>query len=237
MSSDSGFSKTQRSCTCRPRPCTITASEGKLQGILIIRFSSRLTQPSHGVLVINVEHSSYIKSMILNGCGSQCSARWDITPSQCPALPIRPALRSTRSPHQPALTAGAKRKVESGCEVRHAPAITGFTWLVHGSHGCSTFCVGAGWRAGSYTRERQHAKRTFFHSHNAGGSQIALERARAGYIPRRCTCGIDLRCRFSLTSQITQKCCANNVVIASLYTFGLQCLHVWHRSRQEPLEK
>ena len=165
------------------------------------------------------------------------TARWDITPSQCPALPIRPARRSTRSPHQPALAAGAKRKVESGCEVRHAPAITGFTWLVHGSHGCSTFCVGAGWRAGSYTRERQHAKRDFFHSHNAGGSQIALERARAGYIPRRCTCGIDLRCRFSLTSQITQKCCANNVVIASLYTFGLQCLHVWHRSHQEPLQK
>ena len=203
----------------------------------------------------DVERSSDIKYVCLNGCGSQdymaitsvCTfaircggmwtARWKIILFQCPALPIRPALRSTRSPHQPALTAGAKRKVESGCEVRHAPAITGFTWLVHGSHGCSTFCVGAGWRAGSYTRERQHAKRDFFHSHNAGGSQIALERARAGYIPRRCTCGIDLRCRFSLTSQITQKCCANNVVIASLYTFGLQCLHVWHRSRQEPLEK
>ena len=57
---------------------------------------------------------------------------------------------------------------------------------------------GAGWRAGSYTRERQHAKRDLFHSHNDGGSQIAMEKARAGY-PRRCTCGIDLRCRFSLT--------------------------------------
>ena len=164
----------------------------------------------------DVKRSSDIKYISLNGCGSQdymaitivCTftiacrhtraARWKIIPSQCPALPIRPARRSTRSPHQPALAAGAKRKVESGCEVRHAPAITGFTWLVHGSHGCSTFCVGAGWRAGSYTRERQHAKRDLFHSHIAGGSQIAMEKARAGY-PRICTCGIDLGCRFSLT--------------------------------------
>ena len=75
---------------------------------------------------------------------------------------------------------------------------TGFTCLVHGSHGCSTFCLGAGWRPGSYRRERQHAKRDLFHSHIAGGSQIAMEKARAGY-PRLCTCGIDLRCRFSLT--------------------------------------
>ena len=75
---------------------------------------------------------------------------------------------------------------------------TGFTRLVHGSHSCSTFCLGAGWRPGSYRRERQHAKRDLFHSHIAGGSQIAMEKARSGY-PRLCTRGIDLRCRFSLT--------------------------------------
>ena len=83
----------------------------------------------------DVERSSGIKSICLNGCGSQdymaitivCTftiacrhtraARWKIIPSQCPAHPIRPARRSTRSPHQPALAAGAKRTVESGCEV------------------------------------------------------------------------------------------------------------------------
>ena len=131
--------------------------------------------------------------------------------------------------HQPALAAGAKRKVESGCEVRHAPAITGFTWLVHGSHGCSTFCLGAGWRPGSYRRERQHAKRDLFHSHIAGGSQIAMEKARAGY-PRLCTCGIDLRCRFSLTDgggNTTHSADANPVINPSLYAFGWQSLHVW----------
>ena len=165
---------------------------------------------------MGVERSSDIKYICLNGCGSQdymaitivCTftiacrhtraARWEIIPSQCPALPIRPARRSTRSPHQPALAAGAKRKVKSGCEGRHAPAITGFTCLVHGSDGCSTFCVCAGWRAGSYTRDMQHAKRDLFHRHIAGGSYIAMEKAWAGY-PRTCTCATGLGCRFSLT--------------------------------------
>ena len=49
--------------------------------------------------------------------------------------------------------------------------------LVHGSDGCSTFCVCAGWRAGSYTREMQHAKRDLFQRHIAGGSYIAMEKA------------------------------------------------------------
>ena len=65
---------------------------------------------------------------------------------------------------------------------------TGFTCLVHGSHGCLTFCLGAGWRPGSYRRERQHAKRDLFHSHIAAGrksswkklGRVILAAARVG---------------------------------------------------------
>ena len=82
----------------------------------------------------DVERSSGIKSICLNGCGSQdymaitivCTftiacrhtraARWGIIPSQCPALPIRPARRSTRSPHQPALAAGRRGKSSLGAK-------------------------------------------------------------------------------------------------------------------------
>ena len=124
-------------------------------------------------------------------CRHTRAVRWAMLPSQCPALRIRPARIPARSPHQLALAAGAARKVESGCEVRPAPAVTGFTWLVHGSHGCSAFCVGAGWRAGSYTRlfperyyRRLYPRVTMLTAHTLQSRRV---------IPRRRTCGIVLR--------------------------------------------
>ena len=168
----------------------------------------------------DVERSSDIKYICLNGCVSQdymailsvCTVIPSLVGTRGPSagqysLPSAPLSQSVQHGYRPAHPINwhsPRGGEESRVWVRGLTCTRNNGFYLAGAREPWLFGVLCGcWVACGilYTREAT-CKTRLFHSHNAGGSKIALEIARAGYIPRRFTCGIDLRCLFSLTIDV-----------------------------------